>query len=299
MDENSEKARTKSGAGHHVQNEKERAILVGLFHSSRERAQAEESLLELGDLALAADAVVVDNILQERAHPDPAYFVGKGKIAEIARRVEELSADVLIFDDNLSPRQKANIEEVAASKTIDRTQLILDIFARRAQTREGKLQVELAQLLYLLPRLTGHGTELSRLGGGIGTRGPGETKLEMDRRRIKRRIQTIREALEDVKRSRALHRKSVKRAPLQWWLWSDTRTQASRCCLIDSLRRTLWSARSFLPRSIRYFGGPGSPMGRKYWSPIRSALSESYPTIWSPRSAPRSKKSPRRICCCM
>src|SRR5713226_1560340 len=118
MDENSEKARAKSGAGHQVRNEKERAILVGIFHSSRERAQAEESLLELGDLAAAADAVVVDNILQERDRPDPAYFVGKGKMEEIARRVEELSADVLIFDDNLSPRQKANIEEVDAGKTI-------------------------------------------------------------------------------------------------------------------------------------------------------------------------------------
>src|SRR5262249_27202728 len=158
----------------------------------------EESLDELEALASAAGAVTVEKALQERDRPDPGLYIGKGKVESIRDLVVLRSADLLIFDENLSPRQIANLEDAAACRAIDRTQLILDIFARRAQTREGKLQVELAQLKYLLPRLTGRGVEMSRLGGGIGTRGPGETKLEMDRRRLKQRIQVLEEDIEKV-----------------------------------------------------------------------------------------------------
>jgi len=130
-------------------------------------------------------------MLQERPRPDPSTFLGKGKLATLAASCAETSADVVMFDDELTPAQLRQLEEAVGRKILDRTQLILDIFARRARTREGKLQVELAQLKYLLPRLVGAGAALSRLGGGIGTRGPGETKLETDRRRIRTRIPRI------------------------------------------------------------------------------------------------------------
>jgi GTP-binding protein HflX len=149
-------------------------------------------------------------MLQERNAPDPAYFVGKGKADELQLLVEAEELDLLIFDDELSPGQQRNLENKLGCKILDRTQLILDIFSRRARTREGKLEVELAQLNYLLPRLSGKGTMLSRLGGGIGTRGPGETKLEMDRRRIRDRIALLRRELHRVQ----LHRK-VQRARRQ------------------------------------------------------------------------------------
>jgi GTP-binding protein HflX len=141
-------------------------------------------------------------VLQERPKPDPATFLGSGKVAALALSRDEMRVDVAIFDNELTPAQLRQIEEQVGTKIIDRTQLILDIFARRARTREGKLQVELAQLRYLLPRLVGAGAALSRLGGGIGTRGPGETKLETDRRRIRSRIHAISEDLDRVRRRR-------------------------------------------------------------------------------------------------
>jgi GTPase len=150
----------------------------------------------------------VGRLLQERARRDPATLVGRGKVRDLARRCEEEGVDVVVFDDDLSPAQQRNLESEVGRKTVDRTQLILDIFARRARTREGRLQVELAQLDYVLPRLTGRGVLLSRLGGGIGTRGPGETKLETDRRRIRQRIQAIRREIEHVRRERATRREA-------------------------------------------------------------------------------------------
>lgn len=153
-------------------------------------------------------------ILQERPAPDPAYFVGRGKVDELRAQAEELGLDLLVFDDELTPGQQRNLEDRIGRKILDRTQLILDIFARRARTREGKLQVELAQLSYLLPRLAGKGIMLSRLGGGIGTRGPGETKLEMDRRRIRRRIARLRQELDAVRRHRGLQRARRKGVPV-------------------------------------------------------------------------------------
>jgi GTP-binding protein HflX len=181
----------------------ERAALVGLITGRGRRLDAERSLDELAGLAQAAGARVVLRMLQERPKPDPATFLGSGKIETLAASCEETGADVVVFDNELTPAQLRQIEEKTGRKIIDRTQLILDIFARRARTREGKLQVELAQLQYLLPRLVGAGAALSRLGGGIGTRGPGETKLETDRRRIRSRIHALSADIERVRQRRA------------------------------------------------------------------------------------------------
>jgi GTP-binding protein HflX len=180
----------------------ERAALVGLVIPSS-RGDADHSLDELAGLADAAGARVVLRMLQERPKPDPATFIGAGKVSSLAAACDEADVDVVIFDNELTPAQLRQLEERLDRKVIDRTQLILDIFARRARTREGKWQVELAQLKYLLPRLAGSGTALSRLGGGIGTRGPGETKLESDRRRIRVRIQAIQREIDQVRQRRS------------------------------------------------------------------------------------------------
>jgi GTP-binding protein HflX len=183
--------------------QRERAALVGLVAGSKRRLEAERSLDELAGLAQAAGAEVVLRVLQERPKPDPSTFLGSGKIKTLAASCAETRADLVMFDSELTPAQLRHIEAEVGCKIVDRTQLILDIFARRARTREGKLQVELAQLQYLLPRLAGSGTALSRLGGGIGTRGPGETKLETDRRRIRTRIHAVSEDIEHVRQRRA------------------------------------------------------------------------------------------------
>ena len=181
----------------------ERAALVGLLNSASRHFDPEHPLDELAGLASAAGAVVVLRVLQERPKPDPATFLGSGKVASLAASCDELDVDVVIFDNELSPAQLRNLEEKLDRKVVDRTQLILDIFARRARTREGKLQVELAQLKYLLPRLVGSAAALSRLGGGIGTRGPGETKLETDRRRIRHRVSLLANDIDVVRRRRS------------------------------------------------------------------------------------------------
>jgi GTP-binding protein HflX len=180
----------------------ERAALVGLVTGTMRRADAEQSLDELDGLAHAAGATTVVRALQERATPDSATFIGRGKAKALATACAEARVDVVIVDNELTPAQLRELQEVVACKVVDRTQLILDIFAKRARTREGKLQVELAQLQYLLPRLVGASSALSRLGGGIGTRGPGETKLEMDRRRIRTRIKVVRDEIEQVRKRR-------------------------------------------------------------------------------------------------
>jgi GTPase len=176
---------------------------VGLVTGSARRIEAEHSLEELAGLAEAAAARVVLRVLQDRPKPDPATFLGSGKVALLATAVLETDVDIVIFDNELSPAQLRELQKRLQTRVVDRTQLILDIFARRARTREGKLQVELAQLKYLLPRLVGAGLELSRLGGGIGTRGPGETKLETDRRRIRTRIHTLTQEIDEVRRRRS------------------------------------------------------------------------------------------------
>lgn len=175
---------------------------------------AEQSLEELGSLAITAGAAIVERQIQRRPRPDSATQIGSGKVEELKTLVRFHEADTVIFDRELSPVQQRNLEKALETKVLDRTQLILDIFAHRARTKEGQLQVELAQLDYLLPRLTGHGLAMSRLGGGIGTRGPGETKLETDRRRIHQRIQALKEDLEHVRKGRSTQRRQRQAVPL-------------------------------------------------------------------------------------
>ena len=175
---------------------------------------AEESLAELRTLAESAGAKVVGEILQRRDRPDPATLIGGGKLEEIAGAAASVNADLLLFDHDLTASQQRNIEKIVQRRVIDRTQLILDIFARHARTREGQLQVELAQLHYLMPRLAGRGVEMSQLGGGIGTRGPGETQLETDRRKIARRVRHVEQQLENVRRTRAQQRQRRESAPV-------------------------------------------------------------------------------------
>jgi len=175
---------------------------------------ADESLAELRTLAESAGAKVVGEILQRRDRVDPATLIGAGKLEEVAGAAASVDADVLLFDHDLSPSQQRNIEKIVDRRVIDRTQLILDIFARHARTREGQLQVELAQLQYMLPRLAGRGVEMSQLGGGIGTRGPGETQLETDRRKIARRVRHVEQQLETVRRTRAQQRQRRESAPV-------------------------------------------------------------------------------------
>ena len=205
----------KSAPNHQRSSPAERAILVSFELKSASRtSEPEQSLEELSELATSAGAVVAGSIVQSRQTADAATLLGRGKVEELKALAESVNAEVVLIDFNLSPTQQRNLEKLLDLKVIDRTQLILDIFASRARTREGRLQVELAQLNYLLPRLTGQGAAMSRLGGGIGTRGPGETKLETDRRRIHRRIKKIEGEIEKVRGGRALHRRQRQAVPL-------------------------------------------------------------------------------------
>lgn len=192
----------------------ERALLISLATQERSTSEVEDSLRELRELAVTAGAEIADILVQRRGCPDPSFFIGRGKTSELCRIGQEFLCDVAIFDHELTPTQRRNLEDATEMKVIDRTELILDIFASRARTREGKLQVELAQLEYMLPRLSGSGTALSRLGGGIGTRGPGETKLETDRRAVRRRITELKSALEDLRRQRRVRRERRDRSHL-------------------------------------------------------------------------------------
>src|SRR5512147_2684264 len=186
---------------------RERAILIGYGGQSRGRAEAEASLQELRELARTAGVEVIDATLQLRRDPDPRYLVGKGKLEDIVLRSMQLMATMIVFDSELAPSQARHIAEATSLKILDRTQLILDIFAQRAQSSDGKLQVELAQLRYLYPRLVGRDDSLSRLAGGIGGRGPGETKLEIDRRRVRDRITALERRIDALGADRHLRRK--------------------------------------------------------------------------------------------
>ncbi len=193
---------------------RERAALVGLITGTERRTHVEDALVELAGLAEAADVEPALQFTQERNRPDPATLIGSGKLATLKAACDESDISLVIFDNELTPAQLRNVEKILERRIIDRTQLILDIFARRARTREGKLQVELAQLRYLLPRLVGASAALSRLGGGIGTRGPGETKLETDRRRIRLRIGALTDDLAAVRRRRGQLRDRRRRSDL-------------------------------------------------------------------------------------
>ena len=199
----------------------ERVLLVGLGLKRPARVpgyssadSARDSLEELAELSRSAGATVAGSLLQMRNSMDPATVVGRGKIGEIRAQAQACEAALIVFDGNLTPVQQRNLERELDCRVIDRTQLILDIFARHARSREGQLQVELAQLNYLMPRLAGGASELSRLGGGIGTRGPGEQKLETDRRRIRERVRRIGETVEALRRQRALRRQAREAVPL-------------------------------------------------------------------------------------
>jgi GTPase len=199
---------------HSNQQRKERAVLVGVeLPSNDHKISLEYSLEELESLAQTAGAEVAEKFTQQLRSVTPATLVGRGKVEQIHAKVEELHPDLVIFDEDLTPAQQRNLESAFNVRVIDRSQLILDIFAQRARSNEGKLQVELAQLEYLLPRLTRQWTHLSRLGGGIGTRGPGETQLEVDRRRIREKISHLKRRLKTVERTRSLQRKERDNVP--------------------------------------------------------------------------------------
>lgn len=204
-----------SAQSENLQAAEEKAILVGLELTNDKVAasgnESERSLDELGELAHTAGMHVVEKVIQRRPARDTALYMGRGKIEELSLMRQALGVDTLVFDDELSGAQIRNIEEITGAKVLDRTMLILDIFAQRARSNEGKLQVELAQLKYRLPRLIGLGGQLSRLGGGIGTRGPGEKKLESDRRHIRRRISSLEDALENITKRRELSRENRRR----------------------------------------------------------------------------------------
>jgi len=190
--------------------EPEKAILVGLKQKTRRGPDRSDSLDELESLAKSAGACIAGTVTQDLKLIDPAFFIGRGKVSELEELIKSTEAKLAIFDEDLSVAQQRNLEDALGVTVIDRSGLILDIFAQRARSREGKLQVELAQLSYLLPRLRGKGVVLSRLGGGIGTRGPGETKLEMDRRKIKERMARLKKDLEQVKKVRTIQRRTRK-----------------------------------------------------------------------------------------
>jgi GTP-binding protein HflX len=197
-----------------LQRERERAFLLGWAPSDRDLGHVELEMDELGDLARTAGAEVVGSDVQKRPQVDPSLFFGKGKVGEIRALRESLDFGLLITNDELSPRQQRNLEQELDIGVVDRTGLILDIFAQHARSREGRIQVEVAQLRHLLPRLTGS-SGLSRLGGGIGTRGPGEQKLETDRRRIRNRLRLLQKELTELHEERALHREGRRRRPFR------------------------------------------------------------------------------------
>jgi GTP-binding protein HflX len=194
---------------------KEKVILVGVKAKEAGTANFESSLQELQGLVETAGGEVIATLVQARERPLASTYIGKGKLLELRHLAEELAPDLIVFDSELSPVQLRNLEESLEIRIIDRTMLILDIFSQRAQSSEGKLQVELAQLEYRLPRLTGRGQEMSRLGGGIGTRGAGEQKLEMDRRYLRKRINDLKKQMHKLQTTRAIHRLRRSRAGLR------------------------------------------------------------------------------------
>lgn len=217
------------------QDGRERVLLVSVVDSRTKRWRVVQSLDELASLTNTAGGVVIESLMQARRRFDPATLMGMGKAKELAEISEELTIDLLIFDTELSAAQIRNLEEIINVRVIDRTTLILDIFSKHARTKEAKLQVELAQLEYRLPRLVGMGIEFSRLGGGIGTRGPGERKLEVDRRRIKERISTLRRMLKKIEHSKEVQRKRRADIPK---IAVVGYTNAGKSSLVNALTRS-------------------------------------------------------------
>jgi len=234
--------------------------------------QAEASLEELRQLAQTCGVAVFDTQIQYRPQPDPKYMVGSGRLSDIDLRATQIGANLLIFDHELTPAQVRSINDFTGLKIIDRTQVILDIFAHRAHSREGKIQVELAQLKYLLPRLMHKDTSLSRLAGGIGGVGPGETKLEIDRRRIRERISRLEKDLKSVAKSRMQRRGRRNKSGLRSSPLSGTQMRGNRRCSTPSRKARCWRKINSSRRWIRKAPGCASPVIRKPLLPIRSVL---------------------------
>ena len=240
---------------------RQRALLVGTGFGTKTAEEAQASLDELVLLADTAGADAVDVVLQRRDRPDPATYVGRGKVEELQATAEALDVDVVVFDDELTPAQQRNLEAKFACDVVDRVALILDIFAQHASSQEGMVQVELAQLRYRMPRLRGRGLQLSQQGGGIGTRGPGETQLEVDRRRIQRRITTLEGELVRLARNRATQRKARRRRSLPTLALAGY-TNAGKSTLLNRLTRAevlvedrLFSTLDPTTRRLRLPGG--------------------------------------------
>lgn len=239
----------------------QRALLVGTTVGARDVREAEASLAELSRLVQTAGAVPVDAVLQRRDAPDPATYLGKGKVTEIGGAVEALDIDVVVVDDELSPAQQRNLEKAFGCDVVDRVALILDIFAQHATSQEGMVQVELAQLRYRLPRLRGRGLQLSQQAGGIGTRGPGETQLEVDRRRIQRRVRKIERDLVELAGIRATQRKArgrsgVPRVAIVGYTNAGKSTLLNRLTAADVLvENLLFSTVDATTRRLRLPGG--------------------------------------------
>ena len=255
---------------------------------------AEESLAELRTLAESAGAKVVGEILQRRDRPDPATLVGLGSLRKSRARPRRWMPTCFFFDHDLSPSQQRNIEKIIDRRVIDRTQLILDIFARHARTREGQLQVELAQLHYMMPRLAGHGVEMSQLGGGIGTRGPGETKLETDRRKIARRVRHLEQQLENVRRIRAQQRQRSESAPVATVALVGY-TNAGKSTLFNALTRAgvLSSSKMFATLDPTIRGVELAVEAQSAAVRHRRIHSQACRTRWYRRSARRWKRCRR------
>jgi GTP-binding protein HflX len=265
---------------------KEKAILVGVRLPSINRFYVEESLGELKLLAETAGAEVLDTVIQERQKLAPAFFIGKGKADQIGDLSRRKGANILIFDDDLSPAQVYNLEKKLDIKVIDRSTLILDIFAKRAKTKESKIQVELAQLLYLLPRLTRGWTHLSRQEGGIGTKGPGETQLEVDRRRLKRKISDLEESLIKIDKERTVQRKRRENMFSEGSAWGGKvtlvgYTNAGKSTLFNQLTKAsakvedkLFSTLDSTTRLIK-FAEAGEPSGDgKHFNDLKIVLTD-------------------------
>ncbi len=282
----------------------EKVVLAGVW-TSGSTTDAENSIRELAALAETAGSQVLDGVLQRRTSPDPGTYLGKGKAEELRGIVDATGADTVVCDGELSPSQRRGLEDVVKVKVIDRTALILDIFAQHAKSKEGKAQVELAQYEYLLPRLRGWGESMSRqaggqvgAGNGMGSRGPGETKIELDRRRIRAKMAKLRREIAEMKTSRVTMRDSRRRNAVPSVAIAGY-TNAGKSSLLNRLTGAgvLVENACSPPWTRRSAGRPRRTGASSPW-PTRSGSSGACPPSWSRPSAPRWRRSATPTCCC-